>query len=84
MELEIMLISLFIAIALFFVLREVFTWYWKINKLVQGQEKTNQLLQQLINYHLYGKLENPQQEELRKRDDERKQGGWKPPEVKWE
>ena len=52
----------FLAIGLFIILREVFTWYWKINKLIQGQEKTNLLLQQLINYHLYGKLESPEEE----------------------
>ena len=44
------------SIALFLVLREVFCWYYKINKIVevlqknqQIQEKTNRLLQELNN-----------------------------------
>ncbi len=62
---EILIIIVAIVFA-FFMLRELFLWYWKINKLVAGQEKTNLLLKQLINYNLYGKLEDPKQEELKK------------------
>lgn len=64
------LIIIVAVVFFFFVLRELFTWYWKINKLVEGQEKTNQLLQQLINFHLYGKLESPEQEEQKKKEKE--------------
>ncbi len=48
-----------IAIVLFFVLRQFFTWYWKINKIIEEQEKTNSLLKQMVNFHMHGKLTDP-------------------------
>jgi len=42
------LLILGIAIILFFALREVYCWYWKINKRIELQEETNLLLQKLI------------------------------------
>jgi len=35
------------AIAIFFILRELTCWYFKINKIVDGQEKTNKLLSEI-------------------------------------
>lgn len=41
------LIWLVIAIVLFIVLREVNTWYWKINERILNQYKTNILLEKI-------------------------------------
>ena len=37
-----------IAVVLFFALREVNCWYWKINRHIELQEETNNLLQKLV------------------------------------
>ena len=44
-----LLIGLVIIVLLVFVLRDFNCWYWKINKRIKLQEKTNNLLQELIN-----------------------------------
>lgn len=36
-----------IAVGAFFALRELWLWYWKINKVVSNQEETNRLLQEI-------------------------------------
>jgi hypothetical protein len=41
------LIALLILAVVFFILREMFCWYWKINRLVDLQEKQNALLEKL-------------------------------------
>ena len=43
-----LIIILGIVVALFFALREVNCWYWKINIHIELQEQTNNLLQKLI------------------------------------
>jgi len=48
MTLENYLFLLIISLSIFLIFREVFTWYWKINKQVQLQEETNRLLKELI------------------------------------
>lgn len=37
-----------LAIVLYFVLRELNCWYWKINKRIELQEETNRLLKKII------------------------------------
>ena len=44
----ILLVALAIAIILFFVLREVNMWYWKINERIFQQHKTNFLLEKIL------------------------------------
>jgi hypothetical protein len=43
-----LIVTLIVMILLFLALREVNCWYWKINKKIELQEKTNELLQKLI------------------------------------
>lgn len=43
-EIIIFLVSLGIAVALFLVFRSVILWYWNVNRIVQNQERTNELL----------------------------------------
>lgn len=52
---SVVFIAIAITIAVFLVLREFWTWYWKINKLIQGQAETNRLLNKLLNVQLTGK-----------------------------
>lgn len=37
-----------LAIALFLILRVIFLWYWKIDAIVSNQQKTNDLLQKIL------------------------------------
>lgn len=39
---------LFLAIGLFLILRELFCWYWKINKRIEQQDEIIQLLRSII------------------------------------
>jgi hypothetical protein len=41
----------------FAALREVFTWYWKLNTIVKSLEKLN-AIQELLHLQLYVKLDN--------------------------
>lgn len=43
--------SLVILIALFFILRNVIIWYYKIDKRLDEQKETNRLLKELIDIH---------------------------------
>lgn len=42
-----LIIFLAISILLFFILRELFNWYWKINERISLQHKTNFLLEKI-------------------------------------
>lgn len=44
----IVIISLIISIILFFVLREVICWYWKVNERITLHQKTNFLLEKIL------------------------------------
>lgn len=54
-----LLVAIAISIGLFFLLRSLFLWYWKINKIVSNQEKTNWLLAKM--YERDGGLLTPDQ-----------------------
>ena len=41
----VIIIVLAISIGLFFLLREFFCWYWKINALLEESQRTNELLE---------------------------------------
>ena len=41
-------IMLLVLIAIFLILRELNCWYWKINKKIELQEKTNELLGKIL------------------------------------
>ena len=41
-------IYLIIAIVVFLLIREILTWYWKLNEIVANQEKTNTLLGDIL------------------------------------
>ncbi len=43
-----LLIALVAGVLIFIALREVNCWYWKINKRIELQEKTNYLLERLL------------------------------------
>jgi hypothetical protein len=43
----IVIISLAVSVFLFFILRELFNWYWKINERISLQHKTNFLLEKI-------------------------------------
>ncbi len=43
-----MLIALVVFVLLFILLREVNTWYWKINERTKLQQRTNELLEQML------------------------------------
>lgn len=43
----VLIVALAILVILFFVLRELFCWYWKINERVSLQYKTNFLLEKI-------------------------------------
>ena len=49
-------ISILAAIGLFFALRAVFLWYYKINEIVQNQQATNTLLRKMLNHQTTGKV----------------------------
>ena len=48
MEIVTMVVVLAIAVALFLILRNVVLWYWGVNSILNNQEKTNELLKQLV------------------------------------
>ena len=48
MELEIFFGALIATVLFAILLREVFTWYWKINLSIRTQNKTNVLLERLL------------------------------------
>ncbi|TVR82967.1 MAG: hypothetical protein EA412_01215 [Chitinophagaceae bacterium] len=71
------IITLIILILVLILLRGFWLWYWKVNLILKNQQKTNDLLEQIINVHTtgrrYGKLEEgevmvkiPLREKLRK------------------
>ncbi|WP_157359396.1 hypothetical protein [Wenyingzhuangia fucanilytica] len=41
-------IVIFIAIIVFLIFRDLMLWYWKVPKILKNQEKTNELLQQIL------------------------------------
>lgn len=43
------IVALIVSVAVFFIFRGVLLWYWKVNTIVKNQERTNELLQQLVN-----------------------------------
>ena len=45
-----------VAIGLFFVLRGLMLWYYRINDIVNNQQKTNNLLEKMLNYQTTGKI----------------------------
>jgi hypothetical protein len=49
-------ISILAAIGLFFALRAVFLWYYKINEIVKNQQATNTLLRKMFNHQTTGKV----------------------------
>lgn len=48
MEIKIIIIAGLIAVALFFLLREVFTWYWKITEIVNNQSEQTVILNKIL------------------------------------
>ena len=42
------IVILGICIALFFVLKELMCWYWKINERIELQKKTNEILGKIL------------------------------------
>jgi hypothetical protein len=58
------ILVLAIVVIVFLVLREFWTWYWKVNLLLKGQEKTNRLLTQLVNLQATGKAQGEIQGEV--------------------
>lgn len=52
------IISLLILFALFFIFREIFCWYYKINTIVKQQKETNELLNTLIKLQGINEVEN--------------------------
>lgn len=57
MNIPVIILIVIIVIALFFALREVTCWYFKINNIVADQAKTNLLLTKILQ-QLGGSLEN--------------------------
>ena len=55
-SLMIIIAGILIIIALFFTLRELFLWYYKINEIVYNQKNTNRLLQKILNHRTTGKI----------------------------
>jgi hypothetical protein len=53
------IVLIIVLVVLFLILREVNLWYWRINERVKLQEKTNSLLQQILD-----RIE-PNQEEIK-------------------
>lgn len=47
-SLGVILILFVFCMAIFLVIRELLLWYWKVNKQIALQEKTNMLLQQIL------------------------------------
>lgn len=47
-DLMLVLIVILLTIVFFLLLRKVFLWYWRINEMVSNQEKTNDLLQKIL------------------------------------
>lgn len=43
-----LIISLIVAVGLFFALRELFCWYYKINQLVKLQKENNAILRSIL------------------------------------
>lgn len=41
------LISVAISVALFFIFRRLFLWYWKVDTIVKNQDVTNELLEKI-------------------------------------
>lgn len=37
-----------VVVIVFFLLRELWTWYWKLNKIVSNQDKVNALLNKIL------------------------------------
>lgn len=65
------LIVLAVVIIVFLILREFWTWYWKINQIIQGQEETNGLLRELVNNHFIKETSDlPKKDEATEFDEE--------------
>jgi hypothetical protein len=45
---EILILTLIIGFVIFLLLREVMTWYWKINEMIELQKENNRLLKIII------------------------------------
>lgn len=46
MKSEYVLIAIVVGIIVFFIIREILTWYWKIDEIISNQRMTNELLQE--------------------------------------
>ncbi|MFZ4740071.1 MAG: hypothetical protein ACOYLE_02785 [Bacteroidales bacterium] len=49
MDITVLLITIIVLIVIFFLMREVNCWYWKINKRIALMEEQNELLKVLVN-----------------------------------
>ena len=58
--LPIIIIILIFVVALFVVTREIWCWYWKINARLDEQQRTNALLQRLLETQIQGSVQNAQ------------------------
>ncbi len=58
------IVAIVIVVVVFLVLREFWTWWWKINQIIEGQKKTNMLLQQLLGHYQTDSENKNQTDEL--------------------
>lgn len=61
-----LIVILIIVFIIFLILREFYCWYWKVNKRVELQTKTNELLQQIISNQQF--LINQEKKEQKKEE----------------
>ena len=47
-----LIITISIGIILFFILRGVNLWYWRINDLIKNQEENNNLLEKILTFQI--------------------------------
>lgn len=54
------IITIILVVLIFFLIRGVLLWYWKVNEIIKNQRETNNLINQLIEFQAtgnrYGKL----------------------------
>lgn len=48
---EYIIISVLVGLVIFIIFREIFCWYLKINERISLQNKTNELLEELVKHH---------------------------------
>lgn len=48
MDIKLIIIIALVTIAIFFILRELFTWYWKINEIVKQQSQQTEILNKIL------------------------------------